>query len=127
MSPDLPWIDDGHRPVDGSTPVKLEVDSVEARQILDSSGDFGGFVPFFFLVVQLCPFFGGSVLIGGSVALAVAGLTSCVRWLNGADPMVEWCGIEVLLWCGGCFFFVVVQWERSESEREMKTKIKEND
>jgi len=66
---------------------------------------------FFFLVVQLCPFFsGGSVLIGGSVALAVGQSTSCVRWLNDTDPVVEWCGIEVLLWCGGCFFFVVVQW-----------------
>jgi hypothetical protein len=50
------------------------------------------------------------VLIGGFVALAVSGSTSCVRWLNDADPVVEWCGIEVLLWCGGCFFFVVVQW-----------------
>jgi hypothetical protein len=57
--------------------------------------------------------------------------------LNGVDPVVEWCSIEVLLWCGGCFFFVVVQWvrvggdrrvrERPESKREMKTKIKEND
>jgi len=73
--------------VDGSTPVKLEVDSTGARQILDSSGDFGGSVPFFFLVVQLCPF------SGGSVALAVGGSTSCVRWLNGANPVVEWCGI----------------------------------
>jgi len=48
--------------------------------------------------LQLCPFFGGSVLIvliGGSVALGVGGLTSCVRWLNGVDPVVEWCGIEV--------------------------------
>jgi hypothetical protein len=77
------------------------------------------------------------VLISGSVALAVGGSTSCVRWLNGVDPVVEWCSIEVLLWCGGCFFFVVVQWvrvggdrrvrERPESKREMKTKIKEND
>lgn len=84
------------------------------------------------------------MLIGGSVALAVGGSTSCVRWLNDADPVVEWCGIEVLLWCGECFFFVVVQWGgvglgetwvlllrrsavgwgwgRPESEREMKTK-----
>jgi hypothetical protein len=35
------------------------------------------------------------VLIGGSVALAVGGSTSCVRWLNGVDLVVEWCGIEV--------------------------------
>jgi hypothetical protein len=47
------------------------------------------------------------VLISGSVALAVGGSTSCVRWLNDANLVVEWCGIEVLLWCGGCFFVVV--------------------
>jgi len=78
--------------------------------------------------LQMCSFSGGSILIGGSVALAVGGSTSCVWWLNGVDPVVEWCGIEVLLWCGGCFFFVVVQWvgvgrdrrvrERPKSERE---------
>jgi hypothetical protein len=107
--------------VDGSTPVKLEVDSAGARQILDSSGDFGGSVAFFF-VVQLCPFFGGSVLIGGSVALAVGGSTSCVRWLNGADPVVEWCGIEVLLWCGRCFFFVVVQWVGDGGDQRVREK-----
>jgi hypothetical protein len=47
----------------GGWVAKLEVDSAGARQILDSSGDFGGSVAFFF-VVQLCPFSGGSVLIG---------------------------------------------------------------
>jgi hypothetical protein len=31
IGPDLPWIDDGRRPVDGSTPVKLEVDSGEPK------------------------------------------------------------------------------------------------
>jgi hypothetical protein len=41
--------------MDRSTPVKLEVDFAGARQILDSSGDFGGSVALFF-VVQLCPF-----------------------------------------------------------------------
>jgi hypothetical protein len=64
----------------------------------------------FFLWFSCALFSSGSVLIGGSVALAVGGSTSCVMWLNGADPVVEWCGIEVLLWWGGCFFFVVVQW-----------------
>lgn len=70
------------------------------------------------------------MLIGGSVALAVGGSTSCVRWLNGVDPVVEWYGIEVLLWCGGCFLFLIVQCVRvggDRREREMKTKIKEND
>jgi hypothetical protein len=43
-----------------------------------------------------------SVLIGGFVAPAVGGSTSCVWWLNGAIPVVEWCGIEVLIRCGGC-------------------------
>jgi hypothetical protein len=88
------------------------------------------------LVVLCLFFFGGSAVpffrwIGGFVALAVGGSTSCVRWLNGIYPVVEWCGIEVLLWCGGCFFFVVVQWVGVGGdwrEREiMKTKIKEND
>jgi hypothetical protein len=93
------WGRPGWRPVDGLTPAKLEVDSTGARQILDSSRDFGGSMASFF-VVQLCPFLvdqSWSVLIGSSVALAVGGSTSCVRWLNGSDPVVEWCGIEVLL------------------------------
>jgi len=38
--------------------------------------------------LQLCPFSGGSLLIGGSIALAVGGSTSCMRWLNGVDPVV---------------------------------------
>jgi hypothetical protein len=71
------------------------------------------------------------VLIGGSVALAVGGSTSCVRWLNDVDPMVEWCGIEVESVVRWVLLLrrsaVGWGWGRPDSEREMKTKIKEND
>jgi hypothetical protein len=128
------WGRPGWRPVDGSTPVKLEVDSAGARQILDSSRDFGGSVAFFFLVVQLCPFFGGSVLIGADRWFRCSGRgwidIVCVvverRWSGGwvvrywSATLVRW----VLLLCHSA---VGWGWGRPESEREMKTKIKEND
>jgi len=83
----------------------------------------------FFFYGSAVPFFpvdrSWSVLIGGSVALAVGGSTSCVRWLNGADPVVEWCGIEVLLWCGRCFFFVVVQWVGDGGDQRVREKWKQ--
>jgi len=51
--------------------------------------------------------------------------------LNGIDPVVEWCGIEVESVVRWVLLLrrsaVGWGWGRPESEREMKTKIKEND
>jgi hypothetical protein len=124
MSPDLPWIDDGHCPVDGSTPVKLEVDFAGPARSLTRLD---------ILVVQLCPFFGGSVLIGADRWFRCSGR----GWIDVVCAVVErrWSGGWVVrYWSATLVRWVLLLrsavgwgWGRPESEREMKTKIKEND
>jgi hypothetical protein len=125
MSPDLPWIDNRWRPMDGSTPVKLEVDSARARQILDSSRDFGSFVPLFFLWFSW---------IGADQWFHCSGR----GWIDVVCAVVErrWSGGWVVrYWSATLVRWVLLLrrsavgwgWGRPESEREMKTKIKEND
>jgi len=145
MSSDLPWIDDGWRPVDGSTPVKLEVDSAGAYQILDSSEGFGGFVPFFFWWFSCALFSGGLVLIGtdrwfccfGRGWIDVVCAVVERRWSSGwvvrywSATLVRW---VLLLRCSavgwgwgrpGCFFFVVVQWVGVGGDRRVREKWKQ--